>query len=201
MPTAFGDFRAVAYRSRWDGTEHLALVMGDVAAGRSERGVLARVHSECLTGDILGSLRCDCGTHLEQAMRAVADEGCGVIVYLRGHEGRGIGLARKIQAYARQESGLDTVEANVAQGLPADSRSYDSGAPILDRLGVQRVRLVTNNPEKYRGLGEYGLQIVKQVALRAVETPQNFRYLRTKRDRMGHSFDTLTDPAAERKTS
>ncbi len=202
MPTAFGDFRAVAYRSEVDGAEHLALVMGDVAAaGHSERGVLVRVHSECLTGDILGSLRCDCGTQLEQAMRAVADEGCGVIVYLRGHEGRGIGLARKIQAYALQESGLDTVDANVAQGLPVDSRSYDSGAQILDHLDVRRVRLITNNPEKYRGLGEYGLRIVEQVALRAVETPQNLRYLRTKRDRMGHRFGALTDPVPEQKTS
>ncbi|MET9266434.1 bifunctional 3,4-dihydroxy-2-butanone-4-phosphate synthase/GTP cyclohydrolase II [Amycolatopsis sp. NPDC004079] len=202
MPTAFGDFRAIAYRSRVDGAEHLALVMGDVAAaGGSERGALARVHSECLTGDILGSLRCDCGTQLEQAMRAVADEGCGVIVYLRGHEGRGIGLASKIEAYALQETGLDTVDANVAQGLPADSRSYDSGARILDHLGVRRVRLITNNPEKYRGLGDYGLHVTERVALRPVETPHNLRYLRTKRDRMGHAFAALPDPAPRRKTS
>ncbi|MFD2470403.1 bifunctional 3,4-dihydroxy-2-butanone-4-phosphate synthase/GTP cyclohydrolase II [Amycolatopsis silviterrae] len=202
MPTAFGDFRAVAYRSKLDGTEHLALVMGDVAAaGRSDRGALVRVHSECLTGDILGSLRCDCGTQLEQAMRAVADEGCGAIVYLRGHEGRGIGLAPKIQAYALQESGLDTVDANVAQGLPVDSRSYGSGAQILEHLGVRRVRLITNNPAKCAGLAEYGLEVAEQVALRAVETPQNLRYLRTKRDRMGHRFAALADPVLEQKSS
>ncbi|MCE0762007.1 bifunctional 3,4-dihydroxy-2-butanone-4-phosphate synthase/GTP cyclohydrolase II [Pseudonocardia kujensis] len=189
MPTIFGDFRAVAYRSRLDGTEHLALVMGDIAAaGRSERGVLVRVHSECLTGDIVGSLRCDCGTQLEQAMRAVADEGCGAVVYLRGHEGRGIGLAHKIRAYALQEQGLDTVDANTAQGLPVDSRSYGVGAQILGHLGVRRLRLITNNPAKYGGLDGYALEIVGRVAQPTVETPENLRYLRTKRDRMGHAL-------------
>jgi 3,4-dihydroxy 2-butanone 4-phosphate synthase / GTP cyclohydrolase II len=189
MPTLFGEFRAVAYRSRLDGTEHLALVMGDVAAaGRSERGVLVRVHSECLTGDIVGSLRCDCGTQLEQAMRAVAEEGCGAVVYLRGHEGRGIGLAHKIRAYALQEEGLDTVDANTAQGLPVDSRSYGVGAQILGHLGVRRLRLITNNPAKYGGLDGYALEIVGRVALPTVETPENLRYLRTKRDRMGHAL-------------
>ncbi|MEU7810890.1 bifunctional 3,4-dihydroxy-2-butanone-4-phosphate synthase/GTP cyclohydrolase II [Pseudonocardia sp. NPDC049154] len=187
MPTLFGDFRAVAYRSHLDGTEHLALVMGDIAAaGRSERGVLVRVHSECLTGDIVGSLRCDCGTQLEQAMRAIAEEGCGAVVYLRGHEGRGIGLGHKIRAYALQEQGLDTVDANTAQGLPVDSRSYGVGAQILGHLGVRRLRLITNNPAKYGGLDGYALQIVGRVALPTVETPENLRYLRTKRDRMGH---------------
>lgn len=166
--------------------------MGDVAAaGRSERGVLVRVHSECLTGDILGSLRCDCGTQLEQAMRAVAGEGCGAIVYLRGHEGRGIGLAQKIRAYALQETGLDTVDANVALGLPVDSRSYGAGAQILGDLGIRRLRLITNNPAKYDGLKEYPLEIVGRVALHPVETPQNHRYLQTKRDRMGHAFGAL----------
>ncbi|TDD33692.1 bifunctional 3,4-dihydroxy-2-butanone-4-phosphate synthase/GTP cyclohydrolase II [Saccharopolyspora elongata] len=189
MPTVFGDFEAIAYRWHVDGAEHLALVMGDIAAAtRSERGVLARVHSECLTGDILGSLRCDCGTQLEQAMRAVAEEGCGVIVYLRGHEGRGIGLAHKIRAYALQELGLDTVDANTAQGLPVDSRSYGAGAQILAHLGVRRLRLITNNPAKYDDLDGDALEIVERVALPAVETPQNLRYLRTKRDRMGHAF-------------
>ncbi|WUL71861.1 GTP cyclohydrolase II [Amycolatopsis sp. NBC_00345] len=181
-----------AHRAQLDGTEHLALVMGDVAAaGRSERGVLVRVHSECLTGDILGSLRCDCGTQLEQAMRAVAGEGCGAIVYLRGHEGRGIGLAQKIRAYALQETGLDTVDANVALGLPVDSRSYGAGAQILGDLGIRRLRLITNNPAKYDGLKEYPLEIVGRVALHPVETPQNHRYLQTKRDRMGHAFGAL----------
>ncbi|PXY29863.1 bifunctional 3,4-dihydroxy-2-butanone 4-phosphate synthase/GTP cyclohydrolase II [Prauserella coralliicola] len=194
MPTVFGDFRAIAYRSRLDGAEHLALVMGDVAsAGHTERGALVRVHSECLTGDILGSVRCDCGAQLEQAMRAVTDEGCGAIVYLRGHEGRGIGLARKIRAYALQESGLDTVDANVAQGLPVDSRSYGAGAQILRHLGICRLRLITNNPAKYSALDDHALEIVGRVALQTVETPQNLRYLRTKRDRMGHSFGALAD--------
>lgn len=192
MPTTFGDFQAVAYRSRLDSTEHLALVMGDVAAaGRSEQGVLVRVHSECLTGDIIGSLRCDCGAQFEQAMRAIADEGCGVVVYLRGHEGRGIGLGHKIRAYALQEQGLDTVDANTVQGLPVDSRSYGVGAQILGQLGVKRLRLITNNPAKYGGLDGYGLEIVDRVALPTVATPENLRYLRTKRDRMAHRLDPL----------
>ena len=194
MPTEFGDFRALAYRSTVDGTEHLALVMGDVAAaGRSEAGALVRVHSECLTGDILGSLRCDCGGQLEQALRAIAAEGAGAVVYLRGHEGRGIGLAHKIRAYALQEQGLDTVDANTAQGLPVDSRSYGVGAQILGELGVNRLRLITNNPAKYGGLDGYGLTIVGRVAQPAVVTPHNVRYLRTKRDRMGH----LQPPATQ----
>jgi 3,4-dihydroxy 2-butanone 4-phosphate synthase/GTP cyclohydrolase II len=193
MPTAFGQFRAVAYRSTLDGSEHLAMVMGDVAeAGRSERGALVRVHSECLTGDILGSLRCDCGSQLEEALRAIAAEGCGALVYLRGHEGRGIGLAHKIRAYALQDSGLDTVDANTAQGLPADSRSYGVGSQILGDLGISRLRLITNNPAKFGGLEGYGLTIVGRVALPVVETPHNVRYLRTKRERMGHDLAIRT---------
>jgi len=187
MPTAFGDFRAVAYRSTLDGTEHLGLVMGDLAAaGRSYPGALVRVHSECLTGDILGSLRCDCGAQLEYALRAVAAEGTGVVVYLRGHEGRGIGLVHKIRAYGLQDQGLDTFEANTAQGLPVDSRTYGVGAQILSDLGLGRVRLMTNNPAKYGGLDGHGLEVVGRVALPNVETQHNVRYLRTKRDRMGH---------------
>ncbi len=190
MPTVFGEFRAVAYRSTLDGVEHLALVMGDVAsAGRSETGVLVRVHSECLTGDIIGSLRCDCGSQLEQALRAIADEGCGAVVYLRGHEGRGVGLAHKIRAYALQEDGLDTVDANTAQGLPVDSRSYGVGAQILSDLGVRRLRLITNNPAKYGGLDGYGLDIVGRVGLPPAENAHNVRYLRTKQARMGHHLD------------
>jgi 3,4-dihydroxy 2-butanone 4-phosphate synthase/GTP cyclohydrolase II len=189
LPTAFGDFRAVAYRSTLDGTEHLALVLGDIAAaGRSERGVLVRVHSECLTGDILGSLRCDCGPQLEQAMTAIAGEGCGAVVYLRGHEGRGIGLAHKIRAYALQEQGLDTVDANTAQGLPVDSRSYGTGAQILADLGIRRLRLITNNPAKYRGLDGYGLEITERVALPTSANPHNLRYLRAKQYRLGHDL-------------
>jgi len=190
MPTKFGDFRALAYRSKLDGSEHLALVLGDVAAaGRTEAGALVRVHSECLTGDILGSLRCDCGGQLEQALRAVAGEGCGAVVYLRGHEGRGIGLAHKIRAYALQEQGLDTVDANTAQGLPADSRSYGVGAQILGDLGITRLRLITNNPAKFGGLDGYGLTVASRVALPVVETPHNVRYLRTKQERMGHVLE------------
>jgi 3,4-dihydroxy 2-butanone 4-phosphate synthase/GTP cyclohydrolase II len=147
------------------------------------------VHSECLTGDILGSLRCDCGAQLEQALLAIAAEGSGVVVYLRGHEGRGIGLGHKIRAYALQEQGLDTVDANTAQGLPVDSRSYGVGAQILGHLGVRRLRLITNNPAKYGGLDGYALQIVGRVGLPTVETPHNLRYLRTKQERMGHRID------------
>lgn len=187
MPTVFGDFRAVAYRSTIDGTEHLALVHGDVAAAsRTERGALVRVHSECLTGDIIGSLRCDCGAQLEQALRAIAGEGAGAVVYLRGHEGRGIGLAHKIRAYALQESGLDTVDANTAQGLPVDTRSYGTGAQILADLGITRLRLITNNPAKYGGLDGYGLEILGRVGLPTSTSPHNVRYLRTKQERMGH---------------
>lgn len=190
MPTKFGDFRALAYRSTLDGSEHLALVLGDVAAaGRTEGGALVRVHSECLTGDILGSLRCDCGGQLEQALRAVAAEGCGAVVYLRGHEGRGIGLAHKIRAYALQEQGLDTVDANTAQGLPVDSRSYGVGAQILGDLGITQLRLITNNPAKFGGLDGYGLTVVGRVALPVVQTPHNVSYLRTKQERMGHVLE------------
>ncbi|KID28710.1 GTP cyclohydrolase II/3,4-dihydroxy-2-butanone 4-phosphate synthase [Prauserella sp. Am3] len=193
MPTEFGDFRAVAYRSTLDGSEHLALVMGNVAeAGRTEAGALVRVHSECLTGDILGSLRCDCGAQLEQALKAIAEEGCGAVVYLRGHEGRGIGLAHKIRAYSLQDQGMDTVDANLAQGLPVDSRSYGVGAQILGDLGVRRLRLITNNPAKYSGLDGHGLDIAGRVSLPVTETPHNVRYLRTKRTRLGH------EPADER---
>jgi len=190
MPTTAGTFRALAYRSRRDGTEHLALVSGDVAAaGRSEAGALVRVHSECLTGDIIGSLRCDCGGQLQQAMHAVAEAGAGVIVYLRGHEGRGVGLAHKIRAYAFQEGGLDTVEANLVQGLPSDARSYEAAAAVLADLGVMRVRLITNNPVKPLELARLGVTVVTRVALPVLPTPENVRYLRTKRDRMGHELD------------
>ncbi|MGY6655432.1 bifunctional 3,4-dihydroxy-2-butanone-4-phosphate synthase/GTP cyclohydrolase II [Amycolatopsis sp. TRM77291] len=190
MPTAFGTFRAVAYRSTIDSREHLALVMGDVSeAGRAERGALVRVHSECLTGDTFGSLRCDCGSQFKQAMQAIAEEGCGALIYLRGHEGRGIGLAHKIRAYALQDEGLDTVDANVVQGLPADSRSYGVGSQILRDLAISRLRLITNNPAKFGGLASYGLTIVDRVALPIVETPHNVRYLRTKHERMGHQIE------------
>lgn len=189
LPTTSGEFRAIAFRNTLDDTEHLALVMGDVAtAGRSDAGVLVRVHSECLTGDVLGSLRCDCGAQLQQALTTISAEGCGVVVYLRGHEGRGIGLAHKIRAYALQEEGLDTVDANTAQGLPVDARSYGIGAQILSALGIRRIRLITNNPAKYHGLSGHALELVGRVALPTATNPHNLRYLHTKRDRMGHQL-------------
>lgn len=187
MPTVFGDFQAVAYRSRRDNREHLAIVMGDTAsAGTSPNGTLIRVHSECLTGDIVGSLRCDCGIQLEKSLAAIAAEGCGAVVYLRGHEGRGVGLAHKICAYALQDAGLDTVDANTAQGLPVDARDFDAAAHILAELGVQRVRLITNNPNKTHSLTAHGLHVVDRVALPVFDNLYNRQYLRTKRDRMGH---------------
>nr|WP_300047153.1 bifunctional 3,4-dihydroxy-2-butanone-4-phosphate synthase/GTP cyclohydrolase II [uncultured Nocardioides sp.] len=190
MPTEFGMFEASVFESHSDDAEHLVLTMGDLTGPDAEGGVLVRVHSECLTGDIIGSLRCDCGTQLEQAMIAIAEAGSGVIVYLRGHEGRGIGLGAKIHAYALQETGLDTVDANIAQGLPVDARSYDSAAHILSELGVERVRLITNNADKRAALVRHGLDVVERIALPAFETVHNQRYLRTKRERMGHTIDT-----------
>ncbi|WP_308213782.1 GTP cyclohydrolase II [Rhodococcus tibetensis] len=194
MPTAFGEFQAIAYRSNDDGVEHLALVMGDVAAAaESEPGALVRVHSECLTGDIIASTRCGCGSQLEQALLAVSEERCGAVIYLRGHEGRGIGLAHKIHAYALQDRGMDTVDANLAQGLAADGRSYAVGAHILEELGIGRVRLLTNNPAKCTALTNFGLEVLARVGLATNATTDNVRYLRTKRDRMGHELD-IPDP-------
>jgi 3,4-dihydroxy 2-butanone 4-phosphate synthase/GTP cyclohydrolase II len=202
IPTLHGDFEAIAYTSVLDGIEHLALVKGDVAQasdveGEASDGVLVRVHSECLTGDMLGSLRCDCGTQLERSIEAIAAAGRGVLVYLRGHEGRGIGLAHKLRAYQLQDRGLDTVDANLGLGLPVDSREYGMGAQMLVDLGVRRVRLITNNPAKYGGLAGYDLEIVERVALPTVVTPQNVQYLRTKRDRMGHAITVPVDQSVE----
>jgi 3,4-dihydroxy 2-butanone 4-phosphate synthase / GTP cyclohydrolase II len=197
LPTRYGRFTAIAYRSRLDGIEHLALVMGDVTAPEEDRGgVLVRVHSECLTGDVVGSLRCDCGTQFDAAMRQIAAEGAGVLVYLRGHEGRGIGLGLKLRAYVLQERGLDTVAANTALGLPVDSRDYGVGARILADLGLHRIRLITNNPEKYREMADHGLEIVERVPQRTVATAENIAYLRAKRDRMGHLLELTEDTAA-----
>ena len=190
LPTEFGHFRAHAYRSAHEGTEHLVLSIGDLTVhGTSDSGVLVRVHSECLTGDLAGSLRCDCGVQFRESMRRIAAEGAGVLVYLRGHEGRGIGLGHKLRAYTLQEDGADTVDANVALGLPVDSRDYRVGAEILTDLGVRRMRLITNNPDKYTGLDGYGLEIVERVPLPVHTTPENVADLRTKRDRMGHLLD------------
>src|SRR5699024_3893698 len=157
IPTGWGDFTCRVYESVLDGQQHVALVKGDVSA---DRPTLVRVHSECLTGDVFGSMRCDCGVQLDSAMKMIADEGSGVIVYLRGHEGRGIGLGHKIRAYGLQDEGADTVEANEALGLPVDSREYGIGAQILVDLGVGSMRVITNNPAKYGGLEGFGLDIV-----------------------------------------
>ena len=182
MPTDFGEFDLALYRSKLDGKHHIALVRGDVA-GKSK--VLVRVHSECLTGDVFGSRRCDCGPQLHQAMRQVADAGCGVIVYMR-QEGRGIGLAPKIKAYKLQEEGYDTVEANAKLGYGMDLREYGLGAQILVDLGLKTIRLLTNNPKKLVGLEGYGLKIVEQVPIRVKANPHNARYLKTKKQKMGH---------------
>ena len=162
MSTEFGDFRSIRFRNTLDGIEHVAMVMGDVGQGDD---ILVRVHSECLTGDILGSLRCDCGPQLHAALAAVAANGRGVVLYLRGHEGRGIGLMHKLQAYRLQDSGSDTVDANLELGLPADARDYGIGAQILADLGVQSMRLLTNNPAKRAGLEGYGLSIAERMPL------------------------------------
>ncbi|MFP5352766.1 MAG: bifunctional 3,4-dihydroxy-2-butanone-4-phosphate synthase/GTP cyclohydrolase II [Actinomycetota bacterium] len=187
IPTAFGSFTAVAYES-FDGRTHMALVKGEPAG---KENVLVRVHSECFTGDVLGSIRCDCGIQLNEAMRKIEEEGEGIIVYIRGHEGRGIGLRHKLEAYALQDGGLDTVEANLELGFGADTRDYGVGAQILVDLGVTTMRLLTNNPTKRAGLEGYGLEIVDRVAIQSEPNPENLRYLQTKRDKLGHILDTI----------
>jgi len=186
IPTVVADFRAIGYRSLIEPTEHLALILGDIGDGED---LLVRVHSECLTGDVFGSLRCDCGPQLEAAMHAVADEGRGVILYVKGHEGRGIGLLSKLQAYQLQDSGADTIEANLALGLPADARDYGTGAQILADLGVKSMRLLTNNPAKRAGLDGFGIVIKERVPLTIASNPHNERYLATKADLMGHEYE------------
>ena len=185
LPTRHGLFSAHAYRED-NGTEHVALVMGEV---RGAADVLVRVHSECLTGDIFGSLRCDCGGQLDAALAHVAREGCGVVVYLRGHEGRGIGLTSKLHAYRLQDQGRDTVEANLDLGLPIDARTYDVGAQILSDLGVTTLRLMSNNPAKFVELDGYDLRIVGRVPLMVTPNPENLAYLRAKRNKLGHQLD------------
>ena len=186
IPTAYGEFTGIAYQSILDGEQHVALVLGDIDNGDP---VLVRVHSECLTGDAFGSLRCDCGPQLHRSMEIITEEGRGVIVYLRGHEGRGIGLAHKLRAYQLQEQGLDTVEANEALGLPVDSRDYGIGSQILVDLGVTKMRLLTNNPTKYGGLSGFGLEITERVPLIIEPQAENARYLQTKATKMGHLLD------------
>ena len=190
VPTAYGDFTCYAYESLVDGEQHLALVKGAV---QGEDNVLVRVHSECLTGDVFGSLRCDCGPQLDTAMRMIANEGLGVVVYLRGHEGRGIGIGHKLRAYNLQDQGRDTVDANLELGLPVDSREYGIGAQILVDLGITTMRIMTNNPAKYGGLEGFGLDIVERVPLESRPNPENIAYLRTKRERLGHLLEGLDD--------
>jgi 3,4-dihydroxy 2-butanone 4-phosphate synthase/GTP cyclohydrolase II len=188
LPNRYGMWRAVGYSSSIDGGEHLALVYGDLGDGRD---VLVRAHSECLTGDVLHSERCDCGTQLDGAMEAIAREGRGVVLYLRGHEGRGIGLLAKLRAYALQDNGSDTVDANLELGLPADAREYTNAAQMLTDLGVRSIRVLTNNPDKLKGLHGFGLEVLGRVALPVVITEHNRRYLTVKRDRLGHEIEGL----------
>ncbi|OMO84900.1 3,4-dihydroxy-2-butanone 4-phosphate synthase, RibB [Corchorus capsularis] len=185
LPTMWGPFTAYCYKSMLDGIEHIAMVKGDIGDGQD---ILVRVHSECLTGDIFGSARCDCGNQLALAMKKIEAAGRGVVVYLRGHEGRGIGLGHKLRAYTLQDAGRDTVEANVELGLPVDSREYGIGAQILRDLGVRTMKLMTNNPAKYSGLKGYGLEIAGRVPLVTPITKENKRYLETKRAKMGHVY-------------
>jgi 3,4-dihydroxy 2-butanone 4-phosphate synthase / GTP cyclohydrolase II len=192
LPNRHGMWRAIGYASAIDGGEHLALVYGDVGTGDD---VLVRVHSECLTGDVLGSERCDCGTQLDMAMAEIARSGRGVVLYLRGHEGRGIGLLSKLRAYALQDNGSDTVDANLELGLPADAREYSNAAQMLTDLGVTSIRVLTNNPEKLKGLAGFGLEVLGRVALPVVVTEHNRRYLTVKRDRLGHEIEGLTREA------
>ncbi|MEU1699679.1 bifunctional 3,4-dihydroxy-2-butanone-4-phosphate synthase/GTP cyclohydrolase II [Streptomyces pseudogriseolus] len=195
LPTAHGTFTAYGFRSTADGVEHVALVHGDLGDGAD---VLVRMHSECLTGDVFGSQRCDCGPQLDASLDRIQQEGRGVVVYLRGHEGRGIGLMSKLRAYELQERGRDTLDANLELGLPADARDYAAGAQILADLGVRSVRLMTNNPDKSDALARHGIDVLRREPMPVTASEHNLRYLRTKRDRMGHDLpwlDTPTVPA------
>ncbi|GAA2923879.1 bifunctional 3,4-dihydroxy-2-butanone-4-phosphate synthase/GTP cyclohydrolase II [Streptomyces enissocaesilis] len=193
LPTSFGEFTAYGYRSTVDGVEHVALVHGEIGDGDD---VLVRIHSECLTGDIFHSQRCDCGPQLEASMQRITDAGRGVVVYLRGHEGRGIGLLSKLRAYELQELGRDTLDANLELGLPADARDYAAGAQILEDLGVHSLRLMTNNPEKTDALVRHGLTVLEREPMPVKAGEHNLRYLRTKRDRMGHDLPWLDGASA-----
>jgi 3,4-dihydroxy 2-butanone 4-phosphate synthase/GTP cyclohydrolase II len=189
IPTRHGEFKAVGYRSLVDDRQHMALVMGDIGDGE---GVLTRVHSECLTGDVFGSLRCDCGEQLDYALAMVAEEGRGVVLYIRGHEGRGIGLLHKLAAYRLQDEGFDTVDANVNLGLPVDSRDYGVGSQILYDIGVRSMRLLTNNPVKRAAIEGYGLSIQERIPISLPANDENRGYLRAKADRLGHELDLDT---------
>ena len=188
LPTEFGEFHAVGYRNDIDGTEHVALVAGDPAQLAGADDVLVRVHSECLTGDAFASARCDCGPQLHESMRRIHEAGRGVVVYVRGHEGRGIGLLAKLQAYALQDQGLDTVDANLEQGLPIDAREYSVAGQILADLGIESMQLLSNNPDKVHALSGFGPQVAGRTRIEIVPSHDNIGYLRTKRDRMGHDL-------------
>jgi 3,4-dihydroxy 2-butanone 4-phosphate synthase/GTP cyclohydrolase II len=188
LPTDLGEFTAYGYRITIDDSEHIAMTYGDISG---DEPVLTRVHSECLTGDVFGSHRCDCGPQLRESMRRIVEEGRGVVVYLRGHEGRGIGLVAKLQAYQLQDGGRDTVDANLDLGLPADARHYGTATQVLRDLGIEQVRLLTNNPDKSRDIADFGIQVTEQVPLAVRPTEHNLAYLRTKRDRMGHHLPDL----------
>lgn len=190
IPTSQGEYRLFAYESAVDGRTHVALVLGDIGDGRD---VLTRVHSECLTGDVFGSLRCDCGEQLQRSMEIIGREGRGVVLYIRGHEGRAIGLTHKLRAYELQDQGRDTVEANTDLGFPADPREYGIGAQILVDLGVRTMRLLTNNPAKRAGLEGHGLSISARIPIETEPTPENIEYLRTKREKMGHLLEGLPE--------
>ncbi len=190
IPTPHGEYRSYAYESAVDGRTHVALVLGDIRDGQD---VLTRVHSECLTGDVFASLRCDCGEQLQRSMEIIGREGRGVVLYIRGHEGRAIGLTHKLRAYELQDQGRDTVEANTDLGFPADPREYGIGAQILVDLGVRTMRLLTNNPAKRAGLEGHGLSISARVPIETEPTPENIEYLRTKREKMGHLLDRLPE--------
>jgi 3,4-dihydroxy 2-butanone 4-phosphate synthase/GTP cyclohydrolase II len=191
LPNAYGEWQAFGYLNSVDGTEHIALVLGELGDGEQ---VLTRVHSECLTGDVFGSRRCDCGPQLAAAMAAIASEGRGAVLYLRGHEGRGIGLLSKLQAYNLQDAGADTVDANLELGLPADAREYSTGAQMLVDLGIRSIRLLTNNPAKVDGLSGFGIEVAGRYPLPVLVTEENLRYLTAKRDRLGHQLDDLFVP-------
>ncbi|MEV4100400.1 bifunctional 3,4-dihydroxy-2-butanone-4-phosphate synthase/GTP cyclohydrolase II [Nonomuraea sp. NPDC049649] len=194
LPNEHGLWRAYGYSSALDGGEHVALVLGDLGDGED---VLVRAHSECLTGDVFGSLRCDCGVQLDRAMAAIAEEGRGVIVYLRGHEGRGIGLLAKLRAYSLQDAGVDTVDANVELGLPVDAREFSNAAQILADLGIKGVRLLTNNPAKMAGMDGYGIKVLGREPMPVAVNPYNTRYLQAKRDRLGHEINGEIDKIQE----
>ena len=187
IPTKLGEFTAHSYRNNFNKEENIALVLGDVADVDSP---LVRVHSECLTGDLIGSLRCDCGSQFQTSLEMIGEEGVGIFIYLRGHEGRGIGLGKKLRAYNLQDQGLDTVDANLEQGLPVDSRDYYFAAKILQDLGVTKIRLLTNNPKKKSELEDEGIDIVLRVPLETAPTEENKRYLETKKTRLGHILNS-----------